>query len=221
VKKQQLTKRITREIQRSPAKAGVLGVLLLVAVWFWFPLVKGWVIPKSTASKKSDVVPTVTQKATGPGPLVQQPMSNPSIPWQQVAEQIAADPHTAPISLQDLRRDPFYQKVVQEELVVSVAENRPRPQMVEPSPEQAGLMVQSVITRGTTGLARINQQNYRVGDIVVAPEQIAEYEITAIESWGVRLSRNGKSYDLALDERIESLPQRWVIRDGHLISSEK
>jgi len=199
----------------------VLGVLLLVAVWFWFPLVKGWVIPESATSKKADNAPRIAQAAIPAGPVVIQTATTNRIPWQQIAEHIAVDPHTSPVSLQDLQRDPFYQKVVKEELIVPVADTQAKPQLIEPSPDQAGLMVQSVITRGTTGLARINQQNYRVGDVVVAPEQIAEYEVIAIESWGVKLHRNGKSYDLALDERIESLPQRWVIRDGHLISPEK
>ncbi|MBI3839452.1 MAG: hypothetical protein HY288_16150, partial [Planctomycetia bacterium] len=53
-----LAKKLQREIKANPAKAGGLGVLLLVAGYFWAPLVKGFIAPAETAPAATATAPT-------------------------------------------------------------------------------------------------------------------------------------------------------------------
>ena len=39
---ERFAKRLRREVIANPKKAAILGIMLLVAIYFWTPLVMGW-----------------------------------------------------------------------------------------------------------------------------------------------------------------------------------
>ena len=212
-----LSHQLTKEIKRSPAKAAALGGLLLVAVWFWFPLLQGWFgsagkpVPEANASLP---VTLATPNAVTLGPAV----SRKTHDWGEVAARMAADPWMKPGELRHSTFDPFFpEKPV--EAMVAIAQPTATTPLGEVSPESTGLSVSSVIA-GPRPLARINSQNYRIGDRVVAGEGIAPYTVTAIESWGVQLQGQHRSYKLPLNDKLNSSKQRLVLRNGNLISTE-
>src|SRR5437762_3182183 len=58
------TVRLRREIAANPKKAGILGLLLAVAIWFWIPLVAKWFIKPEMDVK--DGLPTPNVAAPSP-----------------------------------------------------------------------------------------------------------------------------------------------------------
>lgn len=220
VKIQKLSQQLTKEIKRSPAKAAALGGLLLVALWFWFPLVQGWISTDKPAAPK--VAVTETPMPPQPSaPKASQAASAPSgleANWRDLATRMASDPWMRSGTLRAPTFDPFFPEApVAEEL----ADSEPaaaKPQ-ADISPESAGLSVSSVIA-GSQPLARINSQNYRVGDTVIAGEGMAQYTVTAIESWGVRLVGEHRSYELPLNITPVQSKHRLVLRNGNLISTD-
>ena len=54
MKLDKLLKQAKRDLVASPKKAAVLGLMLLVAAYFWGPLLWKWMAPSGTASAKGD-----------------------------------------------------------------------------------------------------------------------------------------------------------------------
>ncbi len=106
-------RRLRRELTASPKKAAMLGLLLLVAVWFWAPLVGKWM------GRKDDETPltATTETAT----VTAEPMSTtattivPTVTlkqeakstWQQVLTWMRSDPKMKPHDPKLGGRDPF------------------------------------------------------------------------------------------------------------------
>ena len=107
MKSQGLNKQIQREIKAHPVKAGVLAVALLVALWFWAPLVIGWVSgPQAKATATSA---PVAVGAVVPGVVatsVQKPQWNPS--WREMSQWVQNENAMRPAAALDKARDPFH-----------------------------------------------------------------------------------------------------------------
>jgi hypothetical protein len=112
--KQGFGKQLQREIKANPVKAGVLALVLLVALWFWAPLVVGLFGGGSKPKKPAVAAAPVAGQTGGTGMGVhpagtasttQQPKWNPS--WREVKEWIGKNPRMAPATPIDSPRDPF------------------------------------------------------------------------------------------------------------------
>src|SRR5262245_11950203 len=109
--KRTLAERLKREVAASPKKAAMLGVVCLVAIWFWTPLVLKWVGKKSPAEELT--VASVEEDATAtpvmPAPTAETNksiVSAVSSDWQKILKWIRNDPKMKPHTAIG-RRDPF------------------------------------------------------------------------------------------------------------------
>lgn len=104
-----LAKRLKRDVRRSPKKAVALGLLCLVALWFWLPLLWGWVAPEQTASAESSGKEQSARRGPGGAPAEFNPTAAastspeesrpPPQTWRTVLEQINGDSRTQPARL--------------------------------------------------------------------------------------------------------------------------
>lgn len=216
---QQLSHQLTREIKRNPAKAAVLGGLLVVAVWFWFPLVQGWLglASSSSSDDESIVVASTTQAASTPSSV--SPLAS-KMNWRTIARRISEDPWMQSGQLRSKTFDPFYPKQpipTQFTATDTPPETAPIPDV---SPEAAGLSITSVIAGGTVPIARINNLNYRIGDQVPAQDGQLHYTVIAVKPWGVLLQGARQTYELHLDHLAPKQGQRMVMRNGTVISPD-
>ena len=140
-----LGRKLRREVTASPKKAGLLGLAAVVAIYFWIPLVWGW-IGKSdssvaTTAAPAGVTPTVATTGFAAAALAQ-PAAKPAQPdrpcWQQIIRWMHNNPRTMTAPTLTKTRDPF------EPPQIEVAETKPvEPAKPEPSaitPAAAGLM---------------------------------------------------------------------------------
>lgn len=216
---QQLSHQLTREIKRNPAKAAVLGGLLVVAVWFWFPLVKGWIGLSGSAedSHESIVVATALQpdSTTNSSSL---PLGKTN--WRTIARRMSEDTLMQSGQLRSETFDPFYPEQPLETQFTATdtpPETAPIPDV---SPETAGLTITSVIVGGAVPIARINNQNYHVGDQVTAQDGQLHYTVVAVKPWGVLLQGTRQTYELHLEQVAPKSGHRMVMRNGTVISSD-
>lgn len=88
-------KQLKRDLKASPAKAGALGVLLVVAVVFWGPLVfksdKTSPKPRSVATTSSTSTSTATPPSRAAAPAAETQLA-----WKQLQEFVGRDPRMAP-----------------------------------------------------------------------------------------------------------------------------
>lgn len=214
-----IKKKLRREVAAHPAKAAVLGVLCVVALWFWAPLVWGWTVPN-----KSVIVPAV------------QPRDEPQLPgfpppdvaaagaeteptershsWRELVQWMQNDPRTKPARptwgapgpvttvlgewlpwrrLSPGGRDPFQtaQSVRRAPVEDTQQESDAELLPVLPaiSPKDAGASLTGVVAGLSGGAAIINGRAYMEGDAVL-------------------LHKDGKSYTFHL---TDVLPGRVVL----------
>ncbi|MBN2217968.1 MAG: hypothetical protein JW719_11390 [Pirellulales bacterium] len=207
-----LIRRLRREIAVSPKKAAILGLLLLVAIWYWFPLVWGWLVPESTPTAAEPAPKTVSAqvKDEGPAALGSDSKETKTHSWKQIAQWIESDPRTVALSDPQGRTDPFdpvrqpIEEGTQQEKVNALAAAVPH----DADPAGLGLVVSSTVVgpRGQAALALINGRTYRPGETVRLEHdgQAIDFQLVEIRADGVTLQRNNRQYDMRLPEPTPS-----------------
>jgi len=207
-----LLRQLRREATRNPKKAGILGLLALVAVWFWAPLVMDWVRPegpKAAAASKSDRTQPADSTPSGaaaPEKSQQPDDQRPTLDWQEVVRLTGEDPMSQPARALPASRDPFVTPKSQLPpplpVVAEDEEPKKQPETVAPdaTPQELGLSLSSTIVGPRGGLAMINGKAYKPNDtVVVRPDsESVEFKLTEVHPRRVVLVRNGKSYSLEI-----------------------
>jgi hypothetical protein len=187
-----LLKQLERDLKKNRKKAAALGLLVLVAGWFWAPL-----IFKSAKNADSAAVASTTPTTTAVSPTIAAPQvaAAPTVPWQDLSDWIAADPKMHPAELAvTSERNPFQKKAETEAKV----EAPPVPQPAAPveiDPAQLGLTVTSTIVGGSRQGAMINGRFFRVGDDVESAIGVT-FKLSDVQSTAVLLRYNNKVYPL-------------------------
>lgn len=163
-------KQLRRELTANPKKAAVLGVMFLVAAYFWAPLVAGWFkSPSYPAAAKepdpnADMLPqfqsNIAARLAGAPAKVEEP---PQWSWQQLLAQLGQDPLKQSHAFGKDVRDPFHD--VQ-------TEPKPKAELEAPvvakavSTADLGLTLTSTIIGTSRRTAVINGQSYGKGDTI-------------------------------------------------------
>ena len=205
---EKLARKLRREVLGNPKKAVFLGLLLLVALYFWSPLVWGWFVKDeppveaSAAVANSDFDPTLLAAPSEAQSSPPEPA--PTHPWQLLVEWMKQDPTTTTAAGLSDRRDPF-QSVEPE-----VAETRPEDESptVEPvaTPESIGLELAGTLVGRDSSVALINGKAYRKGGKVVSTRngESIEFELTEVHPRRIVLQRLGEQFELTIPQQARS-----------------
>jgi hypothetical protein len=207
-----LLKRLKKDAAASPQKAGALGLMVVVALYFWAPLVmkslpKGKPKPGATAAGPM---------LLGDDPVLVKAVVHPSSNsphWDRVREVVANDQLMIAADLHPDWRNPFSQlqhKGDPDAKSTALTEPlKPDPQSLPAAPaitadiaqQQLQTVVLSSLLVGPRGVsAVIRGKLYRVGDVLSfggdngAPA--IEFRITAIDEQGVDLKFDEKPFRL-------------------------
>ncbi len=196
-----------------------MGGLLVVAIWFWFPLVKDWIGLADSADAKDESI--VVAQATQPDSTTTSPAASVGkTNWRTIAKGISEDPLMQSGQLRSETFDPFYPEQPLETQLTAIDTPPEAAPIPDVSPETAGLTITSVIVGGAVPIARINNQNYHVGDQVSAQDGQLHYTVVAVKHWGVLLQGSQQTYELHLEQVAPKSGQRMVMRNGTVISSD-
>lgn len=205
----QLIRRLKREATRNPKKLGALGLLLVVALWFWAPLVRGW-FHKDEPAPSPAGSPTAVAAASGisaPNPVGGNQagkLAGTTYSWDQVAEWMEKDPLTKAAGTLPARRDPF--RASQDIVAVEVAREQQRKiREHKPSaviPAELGLKLTATIVGPKQSVALINGRTYRQGAEIACEKAGSRYNLRLVEvrRKGVVLECRGARLQLAISE---------------------
>jgi hypothetical protein len=210
-------KKLKRELVKSPKKAAILGIVTLVALWFWAPLI----LPVGSSETETTAAqPAETAPASGSNPSPANETTAKSHKWYKLVEWMEQDSRTTTASLSPNRPSPFAQPKAERKIVEDREVAPAKEEVQDVSPEQLGMVLNSTIVGPRSKMATINNVVYdlAVNPIVmvgtgesddadaprtarpsVGPERIT-FEITEIRPNYVTLVRNGKSYVLKLNQ---------------------
>jgi hypothetical protein len=200
-----LTRRLRREIRSSPKKAAALGLLLLLAVYYWMPLLKGMIAKEDRAAETATESPEPGFAAVTATQAVPQPASaassTPSYKWEDLVRWSQEDTATRSAETLVDRRDPF--RPVQ----VEVAEVKSEPVEETPvqplwTPERLGMKLSGTVVGADRGVAVIGGKAYAVGRSVELSQegQVIDFKLTEVHSQHIVLERLGERFELEIDK---------------------
>jgi hypothetical protein len=210
-------KKLRREAAANPKKVVLLGVVAIVALYFWAPLVRGWIVTDKAAGPTAiDAMPaTIVAQPTNSVPE-SQPAGNkiPSVQpsWQQVAQWMSKDPRTMIAPVMTQARDPFEapRPEVAETNVEEKVEAKP-----PVTPAAAGLVLTSTIIGPQRRIVQINGKTYAVGQsIEVAKEKEslrATFKLLEVHPRRAVLESEGKRFELTIPEPDKSGKIEWAL----------
>ena len=185
-------KRLRREIGSDPKKAALLGVMGLVAVYFWLPLAWGWIKPNAPGGMPANAVPSAQNDTTNtPAALTNQEAKTPQYTWRQVSEWTRADAKKRPLAPRRQQRDPFIANEIRGEEDNKALAKGPL------TPADLGMVLSATIV-GSRPIAHINGKKYQQGDtikVTVDGKQMA-FTLVEVRLRNVVLERNGEQFEL-------------------------
>jgi hypothetical protein len=199
-----LGKRLRKELLANPKQAVVLGIVCLVACWFWSPLLLKWFKGKAKVQvAKSEAVAaaeTVTAKTDS------------QRPWFDIQRWRQADPLTRSASPADDVRDPFRlpAAMVAATKEEQAEDNEQQSEVVPVEPEKLALTLESIVYGGSRRLAQINGMTVQEDEELViegkkedgegAPTKLVG-RVVAIRPTEVLLEIGGQSLRLTLQPK--------------------
>lgn len=183
-----------------------MGLLAAVAVYFWTPLLRGWIqtdepgtVPGASGPDGGvGQPPFAGVAAAAERPAVRQEKS--TYRWPQLDEWMNGDPATRSADLSALR-DPFQPvraAVSAEELAASATAAGSHV-----DPEQLGVKLTGTLFGSGRRVALIDGRAYREGELVeLGPkDQPVEFELIRVNRGGIVLGFNDRQFDVAIPER--------------------
>jgi hypothetical protein len=220
VKLEKLARQLRRDISASPKKAAALGLMLVVAIYFWAPMVWGWIKPasgKAQAAAAGDVI----LEDDPVDPVAQASKSKHVFAWEKVRKAVAADPRMTPALLDPEWRDPFrlLAGLPASDQAIAAAALARQPKAAEVDPAAAGLVLTSVAIGSQRRSATITGNTYQEGETIRPvdadgePLGTLEFRLVRVEYYGVELEQSGKTYRLEL--------KRATLATGDEITSQR
>jgi len=238
VKLDRLAARLHREVVASPKKAALLGLLFVVAVIYWMPLLWGWIRPESTETSAKTAsapasgkgVPAVTKVPAMKPVAMETPASQTSgsskHTWREVAGWIESDPRMTTASHPPGRTHPF-DPVEPPASEPAETEGGPKAGGKEEAiadlaqdiadPASLGLVLSSTIVGNESPAALINGKSYRLGEAVRLDhnKQTIEFQLVNIRADSVVLQRGERQYEVCLPEPAASGRLKMNVLPNH------
>ena len=222
MKYRKLAKQLRREFVANPKKGALLGLLGVVALWFWAPMVWGWIAPEEPVAEVTPVAsatPATTE--SGPAAATNKTAAEPNYDWQKLAQWIDNDPRMSPTELRhggtfskiwrwwplsdstSQQRDPFRipQALAARAQSETETEQDDEPEIaVDVTPESLGLSLSGTLVGRDRAVARIGGRTYRTGNSIALTKngQQIVFELVEVHPRRVVLQRNGSQFELCI-----------------------
>lgn len=208
MKLEKLAKQARRDLLAHPKKAAALGLMLLVALYFWAPLAWKWMAPGSGKAKASTeqtalileddpILPTAKAKTGKAAPFR----------WERVRQLIQADRHMVPAAFDPAWSNPFAAPppAAPEQTNAEGTNGLGTEQAVATAAGNTGLKLAGVAIGPRRRTATINGDTYREGDVISltandATAQTTGFRLIKVERHGVQLESKGKTFWLEFDQ---------------------
>lgn len=207
VKLEKLVKQIGRDAAANPKKAALLGVMALLALYFWAPLLAGWIAPakrKTTPTGNLALILTDDPvEATDKTKAAQ----GGNFRWEKVHQLLTSDPRmnsaefdiswASPFAVAAAVREITEASEAQDEAIEKAAALRK-----DISPAEAGLVASCVLIGPRRRTVMINGEVYGEQQTIVAPVKDGlvglQFRLVSIGRQEITFEREGRTYSLEL-----------------------
>lgn len=186
----------------------MLGIVTLVAIYFWAPLIWKWLPGQSkpptvaTAGiaqqpSEASAVQTVGQPQSAASSLTVQ------VNWQQLLQWRSQDPETIAVALPTGQRDPFR---LDEPLQQQTAQSEQPKVAPQVTPQELGLTLTGTLIGPGRKVARINGRSFQEGQTIRAVKgtQIFDFTLVEVHARRVVLQRDSERFELTIKDPAQS-----------------
>lgn len=169
---EKLAKQLRRDMAANPKKAVALGLMVLVALYFWGPLLAKWM--SGNGSKRAGTMDTANLILTDdPSEPTQQSRSRSGAKfrWERVRQLMQQDAAMRPAAFDPTWVDPFAKSslmIAQEQAAAAAVKATPEQAApVAVAPSSLSIVLGGVFVSGKSRIATINGEACREGDTLV------------------------------------------------------
>lgn len=212
VKLDKLAKQARRDLAANPKKAAILGLMLLVAAYFWGPLLWKWLAPggKAKGGKEGQTALILEDDPVEAAPQAKPGALRP-FRWEKVRQQIRGDRFMVPAAYENHWPNPFAplpvttvtQQPIEGESQAAIGAAKTEKEL---TPDTAGLTLASVTISPRLRTATIGGRTYREGATITVgggedrTASAAAFRLVRVERQGVELEREGRTWWLEFDK---------------------
>jgi hypothetical protein len=206
-----LAKQLRRDLAANPKKAAILGLMVLVALYFWGPLVWTWM--KASGSKRSSKLTTasliLTDDPAEPTTSSRQ-RGGAKFRWERVRQLTRNDPHMVSAKFDAAWVDPFSRPAVAE--TSATAGGTPKDDAATAAagiagaePSDIGIVLGGVMIGPRNRVATINGEACHEGDVIEVTDKMDKsisrrFRVVKITRQGVELEIGGRTLTLDLKQ---------------------
>jgi hypothetical protein len=206
-------RQLRKEATANPKKAAILGLLGLVALYFWAPLLWTWLgdeAPAGPGTAQASLVGFDPLALAGPSAAAKEEPKKPDaakkkIPWDQLAAWMKDDPRTAAATALTQRPDPFRVQVEEEPEPEEEPEQQIQPPPVAPevTPESLGIGLSATVVGPRRRVAVIAGRAFAEGETVAMEKdgETYEFRLAEVRPRTAVLQREGKQFELVIPQK--------------------
>jgi hypothetical protein len=201
-----LVKQLRRDLATNPKKAAALGLMLLVALYFWGPLAWKWF--SASGNKRSGKVNLASLILTDdPAEPSQQSKARggAKFKWEKARQLIRQDPRMVSAVFDPSWHDPFGKPIspVQDSVVEAAQTEAATSAAAIAEAKNLGIVLESVIISLRSRVATINGEACHEGDVITVKDKqhkgtTYRFRVVRIRRQGVDLEVGGRTFTLEL-----------------------
>jgi hypothetical protein len=200
---QKIIKQFKQDIVAHPKKAIVLGIVMVVGLFFWMYHLWGWINknnegPNSSSDPQVAITTSVGQTNSAYKASANNEKKLLRYSWKEVLKSMNNDPRTRPAQVLTLDRDPFQARKETIEKPIEEQEVKAPPV----SPTSLGMALTSTLIGANGGKARIGGRTYSQGQTIEAMKEGRNYKfvLSEIHDRKVVLEMEGERFELCIPE---------------------
>ena len=203
MKLDKLARQLRRDVAASPKKAVALGLMVLVALYFWAPMVWKWIAPDQGKGKSTVSVSDVILEDDPIDLAAKAKRERQDFAWEKVRRKLLADPRMSSAVYEIAWHDPFRADGLTDP-ARATATAAAQAAEAQSDPNKLGLVLTSVVVGSTRRSAVISGENYQEGQIVPGsgkkdqPPGGIEFRLVRVGFHEIELERLGRTYTLKL-----------------------
>lgn len=206
---EKLVKQLRRDMTANPKKAAALGLMVLVALYFWGPLIGNWVTAsREKRSSKVDMAALILTDDPAEPTQQTKARGGAKFRWEKVRQLIEDDPHMRPAVFDPTWTNPFGRSAVLAAMESTMAESAKAlataaPESVTTDPAELNLVLNGIFIGAKSRVATINGEPCYEGDVVRLadkenPAAAHQVRVARIQRKSVVLDVNGQPFTLEL-----------------------
>lgn len=204
---EKLTNQLRRDIAANPKKAAALGVMIVVALYFWGPLIWGWLPANDKTKPKVDVASLILTDDPADPNQAAKGRSNSQFRWEKVRQLIGEDSQMASATFDAAWIDPFGKPAPARPETAAEATTTAAATKSEtaPEPTAAGLVLGGIMIGPRTKVATINGEACHEGDTLTVTDTVdksqnLEFRVARINRRQVEVECQGRTFVLEVGQ---------------------